>query len=119
MVLWNMADPYFYMRTTADNRVLIGGRDEPFYSPARRDKLIRRKANQLGKDFRKLVPGVAFKQEFSWAGSFASTADGLPYIGVHPALLRVLFRAGLRRQRDQFCNACCQTHRRYALRQDG
>jgi glycine/D-amino acid oxidase-like deaminating enzyme len=94
VIMWNMADPYFYMRTTADNRVVIGGRDEPFYSPARRDRMIRRKTNQLDKDFRKLVPRVPFKQEFSWAGSFASTPDGLPYIGMHPAIRRSYFALG-------------------------
>ncbi|WP_394991019.1 NAD(P)/FAD-dependent oxidoreductase, partial [Emticicia sp.] len=32
-LLWNTANPYLYMRTTHDNRIIIGGRDEAFYSP--------------------------------------------------------------------------------------
>jgi len=28
LLVWNTAEPYIYMRTTDDNRVLIGGEDE-------------------------------------------------------------------------------------------
>ena len=42
-LLWNTADPYLYLRTTADNRILIGGRDEPFFNPKQRDKLLQKK----------------------------------------------------------------------------
>ena len=42
-LIWNTADPYLYMRITSDNRILVGGRDEDFYDPTRRDKLIGRK----------------------------------------------------------------------------
>ena len=40
MLIWNTADPYLYMRTTPDNRIIVGGRDEDFYSPHKRDVLI-------------------------------------------------------------------------------
>jgi hypothetical protein len=29
-LFWNTAEPYMYMRTTDDNRLLIGGEDEDF-----------------------------------------------------------------------------------------
>jgi glycine/D-amino acid oxidase-like deaminating enzyme len=32
VLIWNTADPYLYVRTTADNRVLVGGRDEDFHA---------------------------------------------------------------------------------------
>ena len=82
-LLWNTADPYLYLRTTNDGRVLIGGRDEEFFDPSRRDKLIPSKAKQLEKDFLKLFPDIPFKMEFSWGGTFGSTKDGLPYIGAY------------------------------------
>jgi glycine/D-amino acid oxidase-like deaminating enzyme len=82
-ILWNTADPYLYMRFTRDDRVLVGGRDEKFYSPARRDKLISRKTSLLKKDFEKLFPGQVFVPEFSWTGTFGTTTDSLPYIGLH------------------------------------
>jgi glycine/D-amino acid oxidase-like deaminating enzyme len=80
-LLWNTADPYLYMSTTEDNRIIIGGRDEKFYSPAKRDKLIKSKTKRLSADFRKLFPGISFIPEFSWTGTFGSTPDSLPYIG--------------------------------------
>lgn len=93
-LLWNTADPYLYMRTTADNRVMIGGRDEDFYSPARRDKLIGLKTKQLTRDCRKLFPDMDFIPEFSWAGVFGSTEDGLPYIGPYKNLSNSYFALG-------------------------
>lgn len=80
-LIWETARPYLYMRTTSDNRVLVGGRDEPFYNPEKRDKLTSRKAKQLLNDFQKKFPNLDFRIDFSWAGTFAETKDGLPYIG--------------------------------------
>ncbi|HEY4874281.1 MAG TPA: FAD-dependent oxidoreductase, partial [Puia sp.] len=33
------------------------------------------------KSLAKLFPGIIFKTDFKWAGTFATTKDGLPYIG--------------------------------------
>lgn len=43
ILYWNSADPYLYMRTVNNDRIIIGGRDEPFYDPAKRDKLLEKK----------------------------------------------------------------------------
>lgn len=82
-LLWNTADPYLYMRLTKDNRIIIGGRDEEFYSPAKRDKLIKIKSALLIKDFKKLFPAIDIIPEFSWTGTFGSTNDALPYMGTY------------------------------------
>ena len=82
-LLWNTADPYLYMRLTHDNRIIIGGRDEAFYSPMKRDKLIKKKTALLKKDFLKLFPDIELIPEFSWTGTFGSTKDSLPYIGTY------------------------------------
>lgn len=82
-MLWNTADPYLYMRLTEDNRIILGGRDEAFYNPVERDKLIGKKTASLKKDFQKLFPGINFYPEFSWTGTFGSTKDALPYIGMY------------------------------------
>lgn len=94
LVVWSTADPYFYARATDDNRLIIGGRDEDFSSPPRRDALIKRKRNQLVKDFGKLVPGTPFIPEFSWTGTFGSTKDSLPYIGMYPGMPNCFFALG-------------------------
>ncbi len=93
-MIWNTADPYLYMRTTPDRRIIIGGRDEEFFSPVKRDKLIQAKAKQLKNDFNKLFPGTPFTTEFSWTGTFGSTKDGLPYIGPYPKLPNSYFSLG-------------------------
>lgn len=93
-LIWNTADPYLYMRTTKDNRILVGGRDEDFFSPSKRDKLIPAKAKQLRSDFNKLFPNLTFKPEFSWTGTFGSTKDGLPFIGRYKPLSNSFFSLG-------------------------
>ena len=82
-LVWNTADPYLYMRLTNDNRIIIGGRDEDFYSPKKRDKKINHKTRLLKEDFLKLFPHISFKPEYAWAGTFGSTKDALPYIGTY------------------------------------
>ncbi|MBC7873487.1 MAG: FAD-binding oxidoreductase [Ferruginibacter sp.] len=93
-LLWNTADPYLYMRTTPDNRIVVGGRDENFYSPKKRDQLIVSKTKQLTGDFKKLFPGIDFIPEFTWTGVFGSTKDGLPFIGPYKKLPNSYFALG-------------------------
>ncbi|RZJ67561.1 MAG: FAD-binding oxidoreductase [Flavobacterium sp.] len=93
-LLWNTTDPYLYLRTTPDRRILVGGRDEEFSTPAKREKLLKRKAKQLTNDFKKLFPDIAFEMEFSWAGTFGATKDGLPYIGEYEKLPNSYFALG-------------------------
>jgi len=80
-LLWETAMPYLYLRVTRDNRILIGGKDEKFYNPTRRDKQLPLKAKALERSFHRLFPNIPFKRDFQWAGTFSSTKDGLPYIG--------------------------------------
>lgn len=83
ILLWNTSEPYNYLRTTDDGRFLIGGEDEAFRDPQKRDKLIRRKEQKLIKAFEKYLPNIPFYSDFAWAGTFGETKDGLPYIGEH------------------------------------
>lgn len=80
-LLWETKTPYLYLRTTSDNRILVGGRDEEFYNPEKRDELLPKKRRQLEADFQKLFPDLPFETDFAWAGTFGETKDGLPYIG--------------------------------------
>ncbi|HEX5151054.1 MAG TPA: FAD-dependent oxidoreductase [Parafilimonas sp.] len=81
VMMWNTDDPYLYMRLTKDNRIIVGGRDERFSNAFTRQVLIEKKSKQLEKDFHKALPGLAFKREFEWSGTFGKTKDSLPYIG--------------------------------------
>jgi len=94
VLIWNTSDPYLYMRSTPDRRILIGGRDEKFFDPVKRDKLINAKKKLLVKDFEKIFPDIEFKSEFTWAGTFGSTKDGLPFIGTYSKLPNSYFALG-------------------------
>ena len=94
LLIWNTADPYLYMRTTKDKRIIVGGRDEKFRNPVRRDKLIEKKSAELARDFHKLFPGIPFEAEFKWTGTFGSTKDGLPFIGPYAKKPNSLFALG-------------------------
>ena len=84
LLVWNTAQPYLYFRCTADNRLLIGGEDEPFVDARRRDALLNEKSEKLEQQVNRLLPDMDFVTDFSWAGTFGETIDGLPYIGAHP-----------------------------------
>ena len=82
-LFWNTSDPYLYMRTTSDGRVLIGGGDEDFRDPEKRDAMIDKKEKEILRDLKDLLPNYHFYTDFTWAGTFGETKDGLPYIGEH------------------------------------
>jgi glycine/D-amino acid oxidase-like deaminating enzyme len=93
-LIWDTADPYLYLRTTADRRAIIGGRDEPFRDPAARDRLLAKKSRQLQRQFRTFFPRIPFEVDTSWAGTFGITRDGLPFIGRHHAVPHTWFALG-------------------------
>lgn len=93
-LLWETARPYLYLRTTADSRALIGGLDDPFRNPSRRDALIPQKSARLSEIFRSMFPGIDLEVAYSWAGTFGETKDGLAYIGQVRQLPRCHFACG-------------------------
>ena len=91
-VMWESARPYLYLRTTPDSRLIVGGEDDALDVPARRDARVPKKTRQLLKQAAALFPEMTLIPAFSWAGTFAETADGLPFMGAHPQWgPRVLF----------------------------
>ena len=83
LLIWDTSEPYHYMRTTADRRILIGGEDERFKNAYKRDRLLDKKENRLRRYLKKILPEDDFYTDFAWAGTFAETNDSLPYIGRH------------------------------------
>lgn len=91
-LLWESARPYLYLRSTGDGRLLVGGEDDDLDIPARRDRLVDRKAAILQRKVARLFPDLKAPPAFAWAGTFAETIDGLPLFGRHPQYgPRVLF----------------------------
>src|SRR5690606_1869456 len=93
-LIWETAIPYCYMRTTPDNRMMIGGEDVPFRNPERRDRLLRWKIKRLERKFNQVYPEIPFEVDMAWCGTFSSTKDGLPYIGLWPGRKRMFFALG-------------------------
>ncbi len=94
MLFWNTDEPYLYMRTTDDGRLLIGGGDEDFANPQKRDKIIGKKEDEILKNLKKVLPEYQFYSDFTWAGTFGETKDGLPYIGEHEKFKNSYFVLG-------------------------
>lgn len=93
-LFWNTDDPYLYMRSTDDGRILMGGGDEDFQNPQKRDELLNKKEKEIIKIYKKVLPSQPFYTDFVWAGTFGETKDGLPYIGEHPKFKNSYFVLG-------------------------
>lgn len=94
-LIWDTDNPYIYMRTTDDKRLLVGGEDIKYEYNALTDKLKDSKAETLIDKLYKLFPSIQFLQDYNWAGAFGVTKDGLPYIGEHPDFKNAVFVLGL------------------------
>lgn len=93
-LIWETRQPYFYMRTTNDNRIMMGGEDIPFKNALLRDSKLTNKTKTLERKFKKLFPHIPMVTDFSWCGTFSSTDDGLPYIGEYRNKKGVFFALG-------------------------
>ncbi len=93
-LIWETAKPYFYLRTAPGGRIIMGGADITSSDPAQRDSLIPAKTRALARQFEAMFPGICATPVCSWAGTFAQTPDGLPYIGTHPKFPNAYFALG-------------------------
>ena len=82
-LLWETARPYLFMRTTADNRIIIGGLDDNTTYAEDRDSKLMHKKDQLIEEFNNLFPTIQVKPEYYLAAFYGGTVDGLPIIGVY------------------------------------
>lgn len=88
-LIWEASDPYLYLRTTDDGRIICGGEDEDFSDEEARDALLAGKTARLSKKLATLLPAIDASAEFAWTGSFGTTTTGLPLIGTLPGHPRV------------------------------
>jgi glycine/D-amino acid oxidase-like deaminating enzyme len=85
-MMWEASEPYLYLRTTADGRVICGGEDEDFSDDGARDALIARKTRVLSRKLKALIPGIDATPDFAWTGAFGESATGLPTIDAVPGM---------------------------------
>jgi glycine/D-amino acid oxidase-like deaminating enzyme len=89
--LWEAARPYLYLRTTPDQRLIVGGEDDAFSNAERRDRALPKKVERLVRKAHKLLPDLSIEPAYYWAGTFAESADSMPFIGPHPKYPQTLF----------------------------
>lgn len=94
-LIWETARPYFYLRATPENRIMMGGEDIPFKNAKLRDALLEKKTEKLLEKCGEIFPALPrLHAEFYWCGTFAEAEDGLPFAGMYPGLDHVYFALG-------------------------
>jgi glycine/D-amino acid oxidase-like deaminating enzyme len=93
-LIWESGTPYLYLRTTGDNRIIVGGEDVEIVKASKRDALICRKTAILLRKFHALFPEIQIQRAYAWAGTFGETKDGLAYIGENRGLAHTSFALG-------------------------
>lgn len=100
-IIRNDENPYLYLRTSKDNRIIIGGEDieitdfnsdyEAVELPDHHP-LANYKYNILEKKLNEMFPQIDNKEiEYKFNGIFIDTNDGLPFIGETPDYPNIYF----------------------------
>ncbi|GHD11485.1 NAD(P)/FAD-dependent oxidoreductase [Tianweitania populi] len=92
--IWEASDPYLYLRTLPDGRVICGGEDEDFTDEDKRDAMLQEKTERISAKMKALMPKLDTKPAFRWSGSFGVTETGLPWIGALPSHPRIFSMMG-------------------------
>lgn len=86
---------YTYLRTTSDNRIIIGGGDTPYGNAINFELLANQKYKTLINTLQGMFPNIPnLEMEYSFTGLFGETQDGLPYIGTYEKLPHCYFCLG-------------------------
>lgn len=80
-LIWETARPYLFMRTTKDNRIIMGGLDDNTTIPEDRDSKLIHKKNKLIAEFNKMFPHIKVQPEYYSSAFYGGTLDGIPIIG--------------------------------------
>lgn len=95
VMIWDTDRPYHYARWTPDQRLLFGGEDRPVVTGRQRAAAFTTATRNLRQHFESLLPALAdIPIDHAWEGLFATTPDGLPYIGRHRRYPHHLFALG-------------------------
>jgi glycine/D-amino acid oxidase-like deaminating enzyme len=95
VMMWDTGRPYHYARWTSDHRLMLGGGDRPRVDGRARERALREGTRGIRDHFVARYPALApIAIEHGWEGLFATTPDGLPYVGPHRRYPRHLFALG-------------------------
>ncbi len=73
--------PYTYLRTTFDNRIIIGGLDTKLIPNMLSDSVAEKKYQELELRLRDMFPQYKIFGEYKYYGAFVGTKNNLPYVG--------------------------------------
>ena len=80
-MIWEASDPYLYLRSTMDGRLVVGGEDEKLDDAQKRDALTAQKIFALQRKTKALLTWLDTEADYAWAGTFGKSETGLPTIG--------------------------------------
>ncbi|WP_391202984.1 NAD(P)/FAD-dependent oxidoreductase [Psychrobacillus sp. L4] len=83
-LIWETKRPYLYIRSTVDNRLIVGGLDEEESEAPYSQDIIQQHAEKLLKQAQELFPNYKIDIEYAYAATFGESIDNLPFIGEHP-----------------------------------
>lgn len=84
--VWEASEPYLYLRSDQDGRIICGGEDEDFSDEETRDALLSDKVKAIQAKLGRLMPGIDTEADYAWCGSFGASETGTPSIGAVPRL---------------------------------
>ena len=80
VLIRDTSDPYNYLRSTFDNRIILGGQDIDF-KDINNKNLCAEKYSILENKLRDMFNNLDFSIDYKYCGCFASTKDNLGFIG--------------------------------------
>lgn len=83
-LVWEASDPYLYIRTTSDGRVVMGGEDEASADRHTDPVVLKEKGHTLTRKLKSLLPALDFAIDYAWAGAFGHSTTSMPLIGAVP-----------------------------------
>ncbi len=101
-IIRDTTNPYFYLRNTHDNRIIMGGVDEEVGGKNSKisnltggEKVCKDKYSILTNKIQELFPSIDNLQiEYAFNGLFGDTKDGLPYFGEYKNMPNCYFCLG-------------------------
>ena len=84
-LIWESKRPYLYMRTTIDNRIIVGGLDEDEPQAPLSNESIMIRGENLKKQLKALFPEIPIEIDYAYCATFGESLDNLPFIGEHPS----------------------------------
>lgn len=94
-MIWEASDPYLYVRTCKDGRVIAGGEDVELADALSRDALLAAKSGTIAAKLEAMLGHSApIAVDRAWTATFGASPDGLPAIGRSALMERVWLSAG-------------------------